>query len=182
MVSSSPLQYFLVLRRKNKVVQARSLNVCCWSVPPWWAASRASRAETGIGQNHVSGGWRLAYVSSCWPNQKLILPNVLCLGLLVPTAANICLMEQRYSSTDLFLMGVSLDARRPARTRLAKILRKGVGSPMPWRSAGISRHLQNLRHWHQVVESFWETVADNPRDSTCCVAWKSAAACTLTEG
>ena len=40
-VLAPPLQYSPRLRRKKKVIQARSVMACCLSVPPWWAAYRA---------------------------------------------------------------------------------------------------------------------------------------------
>ena len=109
----------------------------------------------GVGRTHVGGGSRLAYVASFWPNRNSSLPNLLCVGLLAPTAQSIWPIERRYCYKDCFLFRILMADRRPARTRSAKIWRKGIGSPMPWRSTGISSHLHNLRHWDQAVESFW---------------------------
>ena len=81
-VSALTLHYYPVCRRNNKAIQTRLLMDCCLSVPPWWAASRAWRTETGIGRTHVGGGGVKLGVCGQLPAQlkfemdQLVVPGV----------------------------------------------------------------------------------------------------------
>ena len=58
----------------------------------------------------------------------------------------------------LFLVGYPPDSSNIEIARSENIWRKGIGSPVTWRSGEMCSQLQNLRHCHQALVSFWKTV------------------------